>query len=205
MMRSRVTLAMTEAAAIEKLSQSPLTTVCTAAGDGRGDAAVDERDIGADPEHVHGARHRQQRRAQDVDAVDFVHAGRADPDPRGSAIDAPPERAVAGLALFAGQHLRIVELVAEHLRETAGVENHGSRDYWSGERSPPGLVDAAHQPLAPAFKREIRHVSRACATRRAVRQARGGGVALAENIAIFDRVSRLTSPFARRRLRGRGA
>ena len=32
----------------------------------------------------------------------------------------------------------------------------------------------------------------------------GGGVALAENIAIFDRVSRLTSPFARRRLGGRG-
>ena len=31
----------------------------------------------------------------------------------------------------------------------------------------------------------------------------GGGVALAENIAIFDRVSRLTSPFARR-LGGRG-
>jgi len=32
---------------------------------------------------------------------------------------------------------------------------------------------------------------------------RGGGVALAENIAIYDRVSRLTSPFARRRQRGR--
>src|SRR6266481_2617833 len=30
-MRSRVTLAMTEAAAIEKLSESPLTTVCTTA------------------------------------------------------------------------------------------------------------------------------------------------------------------------------
>jgi hypothetical protein len=34
--------------------------------------------------------------------------------------------------------------------------------------------------------------------------ASAGGVALAENIAIFDRVSRLTSPFARWRLRGRG-
>jgi hypothetical protein len=32
----------------------------------------------------------------------------------------------------------------------------------------------------------------------------GGGVALAENIAIFDHVSSFTSPFARRRLRGRG-
>ena len=173
-------------------------------GDGRGDGAVDKRHIGADPEHVHGARHRQQRRAQNVDAVDFVHAGRADPDPRGSAIDALPERAVAGLALFAGQNLRIVELVAEHLRETAGVEDHRSRDHRPGKRPPPGLVDAAHQPLAPTFKREIRHAPLLvpCGGRFG---KRGGGVALAENIAIFDRVSRLTSPFAGRRLRGRRA
>jgi hypothetical protein len=147
---------MTEAAAIEKLSESPLTTVCTAAVMGGAIVPSTSATSGRIPS-IHGARHRQQRRAQDVDAVDFVHAGRADPDPRGSAIDAPPERAVAGLALFAAQHLRIVELVAEHLWKTAGVENHGGRDYWSSERSPPGLVDAAHQPLAPAFKREIRH------------------------------------------------
>ena len=127
------------------------------AGDGRGDAAVDERHIGADPEHVHSTRHRQQARAQDIDAVDFVHARRTDPDPRGSALDAPPERAVAGLALLPGQHLRIVELVAEHFREAAGVEDHRSRDHRPGKRPPPGLVDAAHQPLAPVFKREIRH------------------------------------------------
>ena len=34
---------------------------------------------------------------------------------------------------------------------------HRSRDHRPGKRPPPGLVDAAHQPLAPAFKREIRH------------------------------------------------
>jgi hypothetical protein len=173
-------------------------------GDGRGDGAVDERHIGADPEHVHGARHRQQRRAQDVDAVDFVHAGRADPDPRGSAIDALPERAVASLALSAGQHLRIVELVAEHFRETAGVDDHRSRDHRAGKWPAPGLVDAAHQPLAPAFKREIRHAPLLVAYGGRFGK-RGGGVALAENIAMFDRVSRLTSPFAWRRLRGRQA
>ena len=172
-------------------------------GDGRRDAAVHERHIGADPEHVDGARHRQQTRAQDVDAVDFVRARGTDPDPRGSAIDTLPQRAVAGLALFAGQHFRIIELVAKHLRETAGVEDHRSRDHRPGKRPPPGLVDAAHQPLAPAFKREIRHAPLLvpCGGRFG---KRGGGVALAENIAIFDRVSRLPSPFARWRLRGRG-
>ena len=164
-------------------------------GDGRGDAAVDEYDIGADPEHVDGACHRQQRRAQDVDAVDFVRARRADPDPRGSAIDALPERAVAGLALFAGQHLRIIELVAEHFRETAGVKNHGSRDHRPGERPPPCLIDAAHQALAPAFEREIRHFlpqRRLCHAAGAGASA-CGGMAPGENIAIFDRVSRLAS------------
>ena len=34
MIRSRVTLATTEAAAIEKLRESPLTTVCTAQASG---------------------------------------------------------------------------------------------------------------------------------------------------------------------------
>src|SRR6266436_2094946 len=96
-----------------------------------------------------------------------------------AAIDALPERAVAGLALFAGQHLRIVELVAEHLRETAGVEDHRSCDHRPGKRPPPGLVDAAHQPLAPAFKREIRHAPCLCHARGGSASV-GGGVALAE-------------------------
>src|SRR5262249_38699797 len=47
--------------------------------------------------------------------------------------------------------------------------------------------------------------SLACAMRWAVRASAGGGVALAKNIAIFDRVSTFTFPFARPRLRGRQA
>ena len=47
----------------------------------------------------------QQRRAQDVDTVYFGHARCTDPDAGDPARGATPEHAVAGLALFDGQHL----------------------------------------------------------------------------------------------------
>ena len=86
-------------------------------------------------------------------------ARRADADTGGAAIDAPPQRAVAGLALLDAQHLRIVEPVAQRFREAARIENHRSGDHRPGERPAPGLVDAADQPRAAPLDLEIRHPS----------------------------------------------
>jgi hypothetical protein len=127
------------------------------AGESWGGIAVDQRDIGEDPEHGHGARHRPKRRAQNIDAVDFVRTGRADANPGSTAISAASQRPIAGLALLDRQELRIVEPITQRFREAAGVENHGGRNDGSGERSPPGLINTGHYSLAPAFEREIRH------------------------------------------------
>jgi hypothetical protein len=123
----------------------------------RSNAAVDERDIWPHSEHRHSPRHRQQSRAQYVEAIYFDCARRADPDAGGPAINAPTERAVAGLALFSGQHLRIVKLAAKHLGEPAGIENHRSGDHWPSQGSSPCLIDTTHQPLTLPLNREIRH------------------------------------------------
>ena len=125
--------------------------------DRRGDVAVDQCDIGAHAEDSDGARHCQQGGAQDVDAVDFGHTRRADPDMRGPASGASPQCAVAGLAFLDAQHLRIVEPVAQGFREAAGIENHRRGDHRPGKRPAPGLVDAADQPRAAPFDLEIRH------------------------------------------------
>src|SRR5439155_8993216 len=82
---------------------------------------------------------------------------RADPDPGGSAFGTASQRSIAGLALLERQYLRIIEFIAQHPGEAAGVENHSGGDDRSGERSPPCLVDAAYQPLALPLYREIRH------------------------------------------------
>ena len=125
--------------------------------DRRGDVAVDERDVRADAEDGDGARHRQQGGAQDVDAVDFGHTRRTDPDMRGPATGASPQRTVAGLAFIDAQQLRIVEPVAQRFREAAGIENHSRGDHRPGKRPAPGLVNAADQPRAAPFDLEIRH------------------------------------------------
>jgi hypothetical protein len=127
------------------------------AGEGRGDIAVDERSIGADPEDGNGASHCQQGRAQDVDAVYFGHAGRSNPDAGGAPARATSKGPVAGLALLDGQHLRIVEPLAQAFRKAAEVENHGGRDDRPGQRPAPGLIDTANQPCATAFDLKIRH------------------------------------------------
>ncbi len=137
---------------------------------GRRDVAVDQRDVGHDPERGDGAAHRQQAGAQDVDAVDLAGAGSADANSDRADFDAGEECAVTGFACLAAQHLRIVEIAAQHAAEAAPVEDHRGGDDRPGERSAPRLVDAAHQPGAAALDREIRHrigpPQGACATRR---------------------------------------
>jgi len=55
--------------------------------------------MGVHTEHRHGTRHRQQGRAQDIKAVDFGRAYRADSNAGGATVDAPPKRAVASFTL----------------------------------------------------------------------------------------------------------
>jgi len=127
------------------------------AGNRRCNSSVDERGIRAYRQHRHGARHRQQSRTQDVKAVYFGHARRADPDTGGTAIGASPERLIADFTLLPGQHLRIIKLAAQHFRKAAGLEDHRSGHHRPGERPASGLVDAAHQPVTLPLDREIRH------------------------------------------------
>src|SRR6516165_6376919 len=119
--------------------------------------AIDECRIRSNPEDGDSARHRQQRCAQNVDAIDLEDARRADPDAGDPATRATLERLVARLALLDGQCFRIVELIAQPPWEVAGVEDHRSRENRTRERAAPRLVHATNQPLAAALDLEIRH------------------------------------------------
>ena len=74
-----------------------------------------------------------------------------------AAIDTSSERLIAYLTLFDRQDLRVVETLAQRLREPARIENHGRCDNRSRERSAPSLVDAADQSRAAPFDCEVRH------------------------------------------------
>ena len=78
MIRSRVTLAMIEAAAIERHLASPSTI----AFDGRCHRGValpsTSTQAGSKPQRLDRAGHRQHPRPVDVDRVDFLDAGDAD-------------------------------------------------------------------------------------------------------------------------------
>src|SRR6516165_1072853 len=145
MIRSRVTLATTEAAAIEKLSASPLTTVCTAQVSGGAITPSTSAVSGRTPSTA-------TARAIAKSAARRMFRRSISP-----ALAAPPERTVAGLALGPGQHFRIIEPVTQHFREPAGLEDHRSGDHRPGQRPSPDLIDAAHQSLALTLDREIRH------------------------------------------------
>ena len=81
MIRSRVTLATMEAAAIDNERASPFTTACGRAGQvARQEVAVDQRMVGTDRERGKRPAHGQVRGAEDVHGVDLVHAGFADAD-----------------------------------------------------------------------------------------------------------------------------
>ena len=127
------------------------------AGEGRRHVAVDECHVRADSEPANGPRHRQKRRAQNVDAVDLAHARRADADMRDATTDAAPERSPAGIALLGGQNLRVIEFVAQGSGEAPRIEDYrGSHDR-PCQRATPYLVDAANNSRRAPFEREIRH------------------------------------------------
>jgi len=186
------------------------------AGNRWSNSAVDESGVGAHPEHGHSAGHREQSRAQDVEAVYFACARRTDPDTRGSASGTPPERVVASLPLLSGQRLRIIEPLTQQFREPAGLENHRGGDHRPGQRPTSGLIDTAHQPSALPLDREIRHrlFTPPCLCHDAGQPGKrpGGGrfeigparetglqSGAAPKDRYVDRVSRLTFPAGRRR------
>ncbi len=181
--RSRVTLATTEAAAIEKLSPSPPTTVSHGAGERRRDVAVDERDVRADPERRDRARHRQQRRAQDVDAcrsrAHSPHRRRYGRRRARRSARAPASRPRARRRLSTFES-------SSRSRSTRGkrllIEHHRGGDDRTGERPAPGLVDAADDPRTAPLDREIRHRPSVAAAF-AMRRARPGKQSVAGDLA----------------------
>src|SRR5271169_5876411 len=139
-------------------------------GERRRDVAVYEGHVGVNPEGGDRPRHRQQRSAQDIDAVDFTRARRTKADMRDAAPDASPDCPPARLALLGGQHLRIVEPLVQGPGEATRVEDYGGGHDRPSERPAPGLVDAADDPRRAPLNREIRHRP---SVRRLLPRARG--------------------------------
>ena len=94
--------------------------------------AIDENLVRVKPQSLDRARHRQQGRLQDVDAVDLRDARLADA-PAAARLDLDFEFTAA----FRGQFLAVVEP-----RDTALAEQHRRRDDRPRERPAASLVDA---------------------------------------------------------------
>ena len=133
MMRSRVTLAMIEAAAIDRQRASPLTIV-------RGRTLELGRAVAVDGHHLRrhgelgdGLRHGPHGGVQYVLPVDALHVGDADADDGGRA-DAHEE----DFARLLVEHFAVVDAVGDALR----IEDDGSGDDRPCERPAPRLIDA---------------------------------------------------------------
>ena len=152
MIRSRVTLAATEAAAIEKLRPSPLTMVCTGQASGGAMLPSTRAMSGRTPSEA-TARAIASNAARRM-LIRSISRALAAP----TAICAAPratqcaERPPADVPLRGGQQLRIVELVAQGSGKAARIEDHRGGDDRAGERPAPGLIDAADDPLCSAAR-----------------------------------------------------
>ena len=83
---SRVTFAITLAAAMLRLKQSPSMIAVCGSGNGKTGQAIDEHVFGLSAQRVDGGAHRLVRRAQNIDRVDLDRIDDA---------DRPGDRAVA--------------------------------------------------------------------------------------------------------------
>ncbi len=105
-------------------------------GDGVEQEAVGRRGQGSE-----GALHREAGGFQNIQVVDLLRVGRADPNP-----DRPcQDLAIQSLPHRLGHLFGVVQLVDS----TASRKNHGRRDHRAGERSTPGFVQPGH-PLEAA-------------------------------------------------------
>ena len=134
-MRSRVTLAMMEAAAIDKQRASPLTMVRAGQPSCGRAVAVDGGELRRDGELRDGLRHRPQGGLQDVVAVDALHIRDADAEDR-RRFDA----GVENLARLLVEHFAVVDAVGDAL----GIEDHRGGDDRARERPAACLVDAGN-------------------------------------------------------------
>ncbi len=123
----------------------------------RGDIAVDQRDVGAQPQRRHRPRHRRKARPQNIDPINLAPARRPDADADRPAPGTSGQGAVAAFPQIAAQYLRIIEHAAQFAAEAPAVDDDRGGDHRAGQRSPPGLVNAANDPRAAALDGEIRH------------------------------------------------
>ena len=154
MIRSRVTLATTEAAAIVKLSVSPLTTVFTAQDSGGAILPSTSAMSGATPSAA-TARAIALRLARRI-LMRSISATLAAPMPiRGARAPAAARhsrpRAARGSAASNRRD------PANSRGKQRAVDNHRRGDDRAGKRPAPGLVDAAHHAAAAILDGEIRH------------------------------------------------
>src|SRR5215469_9701514 len=125
MSRSRVTLATTEAAAIE----ADIDAV----------AAINEYELGLDRQARYRARERPQRCPQDVVAVDAPRRRERNRDLRA--------RTNLSVQLFARLGVELLGIV-ESARHALGVEHDRGGDDRAGERAPARFVAASDRPHA---------------------------------------------------------
>ena len=111
-------------------------------------APVDQRDSRAAPQRRDRARHRPQRRAADVVAVDLLGAGEGERDGDRLGEDRLRQR----FAPRRGQRLRIVEA----LGQVVGIENHRADADRPGERPAADLVDARDEAAPCGDQRRAR-------------------------------------------------
>ncbi len=135
-MRSRVTLARIDAAEMLFTSASPPITASLRIAERRAAVAVDFHERRHDRQPFHRALHRQHRGVQDIQRIDFLDRGRRDAISQ-RALD---DLVVQLVALFGGEHLRIVEPANHRFRR---IENHRSSHDRTRQRAAPGFVDAA--------------------------------------------------------------
>ncbi len=163
MIRSRVTLATIDAAAIDRHSASPPMIACGPACQvARNHVAVDQHMIRREGQGGDGAAHGQVAGAQDVDGVDLFHAGMADAD-----LGAVQKRCEQRLALPAVKLLGVVQSGGNAI----GTEPDGSGGHRARQRTTPGLVDADDEAgtraMGRGFEKEVRSVHAVTVPKRA--------------------------------------
>ena len=148
MVRSRVTLATIEAAAMEATVASPLTMVSGRAGQVGQVVAVDEGEAGQDGQRGERPRHGPVGGLADVDAVDVVVRHGGDPD-GGGGEDQPrtAPRAPGAVSAFES---------ARPSRQSGRIEDHRRRDHRPGERPAPDLVHAGDERRSPRGRGGLR-------------------------------------------------
>lgn len=139
MIRSRASLAMIDAAAIDSDLASPLTTASQGRTSPFGDQiAVDQQVIRRRVQRRHRALHRQMGGAQNIQGINLfdrcVGNGR---------LRAGQDPAFQCLTLFQAQFLGVVQTV----RDRGGIQNHRRRRHRPGQRAAAHLIHSGNSQM----------------------------------------------------------